>query len=256
MLRAAGEAARLLFAAIALASAACATTTPKPGDYAAVLAAPQRPAADRERDDARHPAETLAFARVGPGQKIGEYMPGGGYFTRLLARAVGAEGVVYAFVPSEIVRLRPAYLDEAKGAAAEPGMSHVRVITGPKVAYSAPEPLDLVFTAQNYHDLYGPFAPPDVGEAFDRAVFAALKPGGFYVVIDHSAAAGTGLRGDAELHRIERRAAIDAITGAGFVLDGESDVLRNPADKLNLSVFDAAVRGGTDQFMLRFRKRS
>jgi predicted methyltransferase len=79
-------------------------------------------------------------------------------------------------------------------------------------------------------------------------------PRGLYVVIDHSAAAGTGLRGAAEQHRIERQAAIAAITGAGFLLDGESDVLRSPHDNLALSVFDPAVRGRTDQFMLRFRK--
>jgi predicted methyltransferase len=79
-------------------------------------------------------------------------------------------------------------------------------------------------------------------------------PRGLYVVIDHSAAAGTGLRGAAEQHRIERQAAIAAITGAGFLLDGESDVLRSPDDNLALGVFDPAVRGRTDQFMLRFRK--
>lgn len=227
---------------------------PSPATYASVLADTGRPAADRERDVARHAAETLAFAQVRPGQMIGEYMPGAGYFTRLLARAVGTEGRVFAYTPSEIVALRAAYLTEIQAAAAEPGMGNVTVISELTAALAAPVPLDLVFTAQNYHDLYGPYAPAGVGPAFDRAVFAALKPGGLYVVIDHHAAAGTGLTGAASLHRIDRQAAIDAIASAGFVLDGESELLVRADDPLSANVFDASIRGKTSQFMLRFRK--
>ncbi len=220
----------------------------------AAVADAGRPATDRQRDASRLPAEVLAFAGVREGWRVGEYMPGGGYFTRILARAVGPAGHVLAYQPAEIVRMRPAFLTEIQAAAAEPGMGNVSVVSAPTRDFAAPEPLDLVFTVQNYHDLYGPFAADGTGAAFDRAVFAALKPGGIYLVIDHHAAAGTGLGGAGQQHRIERRAVIDAITGAGFVLDGESDLLANPDDPLTASVFDPPIRGHTSQFMLRFRK--
>lgn len=220
----------------------------------AAVAAAERPASDRERDAARKPAEVLAFAGVRPGWRIGEYMPGGGYFTRVLARAAGPEGRVWAYQPTEIVQLRPAFLTEIQAAAAEPGLENVTVVSEPTRAFGAPEPLDLVFTVQNYHDLYGPFAAEGTGAAFDRAAFAALKPGGVYLVIDHHAAAATGLSGAGQQHRIERAAAIEAITSAGFVLEAESALLANPDDPLTASVFDPSIRGRTSQFMLRFRK--
>jgi predicted methyltransferase len=221
---------------------------------AASVASTARPEADRARDAARKPAEVLAFAGVRAGWRVGEYMPGAGYFTRILARAVGPDGHVLAYQPAEIVRMRPAFLTEIQAAAAEPGMGNVSVVSDATRAFAAPGPLDMVFTVQNYHDLYGPFAAEGTGTAFDRAVFAALKPGGVYLVIDHHAAAGTGLGGAGQQHRIERQAAIDAITAAGFVLDGESELLANPDDPLTASVFDPAIRGRTSQFMLRFRK--
>jgi predicted methyltransferase len=220
----------------------------------AAVASVHRPAADAERDALRKPAEVLAFAGVRQGWRVGEYMPGGGYFTRILARAVGPEGHVLAYQPAEIVRMRPAFLAEIQAVAAEPGMANVSVVSAPTRAFAAPGPLDLVFTVQNYHDLYGPFADEGTGAAFDRAVFGALKPGGIYLVIDHHAAAGTGLGGAGQQHRIERQAAIDAITAAGFVLESESEQLANPEDPLTASVFDPSIRGRTSQFMLRFRK--
>lgn len=243
-----------LFVVFALASAFLGSQAMAQQDYSSVVADPSRPAVDRERDGARRPAEILAFSGVQPGWRVGEYMPGAGYFTRLLARAVGPEGRVWAYQPSEIVRLRPAYLDEIQAAAAEPGMEHVEVVSEPTAQFGAPEALDLVFTALNYHDLYGPFASEGVGAAFDRAVFEALRPGGVYVVVDHSAIDGTGLTGAGDLHRIERQAVIEAVTAAGFVLDTESDLLRNPEDPRTANVFDESIRGRTDQFVLRFVK--
>ena len=250
----------LTAAAVLLASAAgCAggmssAPGPDPSRFAAALNHPTRPLADRERDAARRPAEVLAFAGVREGWRVGEYMPGAGYFTRVLALAVGPDGSVFAYQPSEIVRLRPAYLTEIQAVAAEPGLSNVTVTSAPTREFSAPHPLDLVITVQNYHDLYGPFAAQGTGAAFDRAAFAALKPGGVYLVVDHHAAQGSGLSGAGQLHRIERQAAVDAITAAGFVLEAESDLLLNPGDPLTASVFDPSIRGNTSQFMLRFRK--
>lgn len=220
----------------------------------ASVASADRPVADRERDALRKPAEVLAFAGIQPGWRVGEYMPGAGYFTRILARAVGHEGHVLAYQPAEIVRMRPAFLTEIQAAAAESGLENVSVTSAATRDFAAPAPLDMVFTVQNYHDLYGPFAAEGTGAAFDRAVFAALKPGGVYLVIDHHAAAGTGLSGAGQQHRIDRQAAVDAITAAGFVLDGESGLLANADDPLTASVFDPSIRGRTSQFMLRFRK--
>ena len=244
----------VLILAVLLTFAAPVTAQEAGPHILASVASADRPAADRERDDLRKPAEVLAFAGVRQGWRVGEYMPGGGYFTRVLARAVGPEGHVLAYQPAEIVRMRPSVLTEIQAAAAEPGMENVSVASDATRAFAAPEPLDMVFTVQNYHDLYGPFAPEGTGAAFDRAVFAALKPGGVYLVIDHHAAAGTGLSGAGQQHRIERQAAIDAITAAGFVLDDESTLLTNPGDPLTASVFDPSIRGRTSQFMLRFRK--
>lgn len=221
---------------------------------AAAVASDQRPAADRERDAARKPAEVLAFAGVQPGWKVGEYMPGGGYFTRVLARAVGPDGWVLAFQPAEIVRMRPAFLTEIQAAASEPGMENVRALSEPTRAFAAPEPLDLVFTVQNLHDLYGPFAAEGTGEAWLSAAHRSLKPGGVLLVVDHHAVPGAGLSGPGRLHRIDVEAAKAAVTAAGFVLEAESDLLANAEDPRTASVFDPSIRGRTSQFMLRFRK--
>ncbi len=243
-----------LAAAVLLLSCGLAEAQDAGGHIQSAVVAPGRPEADRIRDAVRKPAEVLAFAGVERGWKVGEYMPGGGYFTRILARAVGSGGHVLAYQPAEVVRMRPAFLTEIETAAAEPGMGNVSVVSAATRDFAAPQPLDLVFTVQNYHDLYGPFAAEGTGAAFDAAAFAALKPGGVYLVIDHHAAAGTGLGGAGQQHRIERRAAIEAITAAGFVLEAESDLLANPDDPLTASVFDPSIRGRTSQFMLRFRK--
>ncbi len=213
-----------------------------------------RPTEDLNRDDLRKPAETLAFAGVRPGWTIGEYMPGGGYFTRIFSSAVGPEGRVYAYQPAEIVRLRGAYLTEIQAVAAEPGRENIIVSTGETRDFATPGQVDMVFTAQNYHDLHGPFAARNAPADFNAAVMRALKPGGVYLIIDHAAVDGSGLAGAAREHRIEKSALIAEITAAGFVLEAESEALANPADPRTASVFDASIRGHTDQFMLRFRK--
>ncbi|MBL8772329.1 MAG: class I SAM-dependent methyltransferase [Phenylobacterium sp.] len=215
---------------------------------AAILAAPGRTEADRGADAARRPLQVLEFSGVQPGWKVGEYTPGGGYFTRLLSPAVGPAGHVYAYPPDEIVRLLPRHLADARAGAAAAPLRNVTVVTGATAAFAAPEALDLVFTAQNYHDLHTRFAPPGAAAAFNAAVFRALKPGGTYVVVDH--------RGDEpdRLHRIDPAQVRREAEAAGFRFEAAGDQLANPADPRTASVFDPAVRGRTDQFMLRFRK--
>ena len=117
---------------------------------------------------------------------------------------------------------------------------------------SLPEAVDLVWTSQNYHDLHN-IPNADVAD-FDRSVFKALKPGGVFIVLDHAAAAGSGFRDTSTLHRIDPEAVKQEVLSAGFKFEAESDVLHNAADDHTLKVFDPAIRGKTDQFILKFRK--
>jgi|SRR5579859_2105210 len=206
-----------------------------------------RPAADTARDAARKPAETLAFAKVHPGEVVVEIAPGGGYFTRLLSKAVGPGGHVYAVAPEAMQKAVAAI-------AADPAYSNVTVIApGPNDLAKVP-PADLVFTAQNYHDLHLTQLKLDV-PAVDRSWLAQLKPGGYLLIVDHVALPGSPVTETADkLHRIDPAAARKEVEGAGFVFDAESDILRNPADPHTAIVFDPSIRGHTDQFVYRFRK--
>jgi predicted methyltransferase len=130
----------------------------------------------------------------------------------------------------------------------------VTVSTPPVNAMALPTGLDAVFIRQNYHDLYDKFMGPADVPGFNRQVFAALKPGGVYVVLDHAAAAGAPMSVTETLHRIDKARVIKDVEAAGFKLDGESKVLANPADDHTKGVFDPSIRGKTDQFLLRFRK--
>jgi predicted methyltransferase len=237
-----------------LALAGCATTvlTPTAADYAPALADPARPAADVARDANRHPAELLAFAGIAPGQKVGDYVMGGGYLTRILAAAVGPGGHVYAFQPAEFIGFRKEYATEQQ--TVDDAYANVDGITGAFAAPPFPVPLDVIVTVQNFHDLYlKPFPAGNAARA-SKALFAALKPGGTLVVVDHSAAAGSGASLADKLHRIDRQTVIDELTAAGFKLEASSDLYARPADPRTANVFDPAIRGSTDQFSLRFRK--
>ena len=229
----------LLLAGVPLAAA------PTASFVTAAVADAERPEADRARDADRKPAELLAFAGVRPGWKVAELAPGGGYFTRLLSLAVGERGYVYA----STARPAPAVTAWAQ---AHPNVSLAKVTPGEALA---PEPVDLVWTTQNYHDFKNQkIGDADVAALTNRAAFAALKPGGIYLVGDHQAAAGTGTTQTATLHRIEDVAVIREVEAAGFRFEARSAVLRHPADDHTQKVFDTGVRGKTDQFVLRFRK--
>ena len=224
---------------------------PTPVVYAGALAATSRPAEDRARDEVRHTAETLAFARVRPGQKVADMIIGGGYFTRIFSAAVGPGGRVTAWQPAEFIAFQASYGDSLTAVDA---LANVDAIRSPMAAPDFPAGLDLVFTAQNYHDLHLNIAPADTASRVNAAAFAALKPGGLYVVIDHHAVAGAPMTSADTVHRIDIEAVKREVLAAGFVLDGESDLLANPADPRTANVFDGSIRGRTSQFMLRFRK--
>jgi predicted methyltransferase len=217
----------------------------------AAIASPSRPAADVARDAQRHPAALLAFAGIKPGDKVADLMPGGGYFTRLFAQAVGPQGHVYAIVPAELAKLAPKSAEAARALAA--GDHSITLLVVPTDAIAAPEKLDLVWTSDNYHDVYG-FFGPDKAAAMDRAIFNALKPGGRFIVIDHVAAAGASATAPTTLHRIDPATVRAQVLAAGFVLTDQSDVLQNPADDHTRKVFDPSIRGRTDQFAYSFRK--
>ncbi len=247
-----------LFAAlasvIALVSSVAVADEAKPSKaIVAAVADPGRPSADRDRDGARHPAELLAFAGVGPGQRVADYMPGAGYFTRLFARTVGLKGHVYAVFPEFAANFEKREVEAIKALAAEPANANVTFAITPNDALKAPEPLDLAWTSQNYHDLQFGLSHDQI-IAFDKSVFAALKPGGSFLVIDHVAPAGSGWTVARTLHRIDPEAIKADMAAAGFTLEAESSVLRNPDDPHTALVFDPSIRGKTDQAVFRFRK--
>jgi len=213
-----------------------------PASTAAVADA-ARPAADRARDAVRKPAEIVAFAGVKPGDVIAEIAPGGGYYTRVLSKAVGPEGKVYALMPAFFAN-RPGGLDAINALAAQYG--NVEVVVIDYAATELPQPVDLVWTTENYHDL----ANGDIGTV-NSWVLKALKPGGIYFVEDHSAP-GTGTSATSTLHRIDPAAVREQVTAAGFTFDAESDLLHNPNDPHDANPRE--VQPTSDKFALRFKK--
>ncbi|WP_442679430.1 class I SAM-dependent methyltransferase [Sphingomonas sp. ASY06-1R] len=246
MIRVAHLTVALLLAGVPALSAAPTQT------IAAAVADPTRPAADRERDAARKPADMLAFAGVKPGMVVIDVLPGGGYFTRLFSTAVGPTGKVIGYVPDEMYAGRPKSLDAVQALAADPAHANVQALHDPALAPGPANVADVVWTSQNYHDLHN-IAGLDM-VAFNKALYRALRPGGVYIVLDHAAAAGTGVADTNTLHRIDPAAVRKEVEAAGFKFDGDSKLLANPADPHSAKVFDPAIRGHTDQFVLRFRK--
>ena len=218
---------------------------------AAGLAAAQVPA-DALTDPTMKRAEVVAFLGLKPGDKVADIVAG--RFVRAFSQAVGPTGKVYAVEPAEVVKVHPQVTALMQGLSANPDYANVQMITQPVNAMALPAGLDAVFIRQNYHDLHDKFMGPADVPAFNRAVFAALKPGGVFVVLDHADAAGTGLKDTDTLHRIDVASVKAEVEAAGFVLDAESAVLANPADDHSKNVFDPSVRGKTDQFLLRFKK--
>jgi predicted methyltransferase len=243
---------------VATALAACATPSAPPApaiDAAGVLAAPSRLAGDADNDARRKAAETLAFMQVAPGMALMDVEAGGGYYTELLAIAVGPQGSVVMQYPAPFAN----FYREALGKRFAGGrLANVRQSPTLFDALDAPDgSLDLVTWVQGPHELF--FEPPGAGSLGDAAkayaeVFRVLKPGGAFVVVDHSAIAGSPESVGGTLHRIDPAHVIARAQAAGFRLDARGDFLANPADPRTANVFDASIRGHTDQFALRFRK--
>jgi len=227
-----------------------------PAAIVSAVASPDRDEKDRALDAGRKPREVLAFFKVAPGQSIGELFAATGYTTELIARVVGDGGKVYAQNSTAVLeRFARKPLTERL---AKPVMKNTVMV---ERAVETPFPddaknLDAVICVLNYHD----FVWQKVDRAkLNAAVFAALKPGGVYGIVDHSAVKGHGLDDVETLHRIDEDAVKAEITAAGFKLDGESDVLRNAQDPRDWNsspkaATEANKRGTSDRFVLRFVK--
>jgi predicted methyltransferase len=217
---------------------------------ASAVADPGRPSGDRDADALRKPADTLAFSGVRPRMAVGEFYPGGGYFTRLLSDVVGPAGHVYGLENrgwGDAVKIDRELIAHGK-------MPNVSMNDLPFGQVSFPVPLDLAWVTQNYHDLkVRQFGTVDT-LAFDRAVYKALKPGGIFFILDHQGWSGMSADDIAKVHRVDREVVIKEVTAAGFKLVGEGNFLRRPSDDHRRPIFDAAVKGHTDQFALKFIK--
>jgi predicted methyltransferase len=213
-----------------------------------------RPGADRTLDAGRHPDELLAFFEIAPGMRLGEIGAGGGYTTELVARAIGDSGRVFAQNNRVVLQKFAAlpWSERLRGAAMRNVVRVDRELDDP----FPPEArdLDAVYNVLFYHDTVWMGADR---ERMNRAIFAALRPGGFYYVVDHAARAGSGTAAAQTLHRIDEAFVIAEIERAGFRLQAVGDFLRNPADThdWNASPRTAGERRGTsDRFALRFVK--
>jgi predicted methyltransferase len=237
----------LLFATAATPLAAA----PKMDAYAAAVAKSGRPATDVALDAGRKPAAVLKFMQIKPGMKVLDFLTGTGYYAEIMARVVGPKGQVLAYAPATYNTEKT----NAAFAAMAPRAPNVKLVNAPPLA---PNSLDMIFTNLNYHDLYFesvefkiPRTDPDM---VLKAMYAALKPGGIFAVVDHIGPAGDTRAIVDKVHRIDPATVKADFARAGFVLDGESSLLRVPGDDYAKNVFDPAVRGKTDRMVLRFRK--
>lgn len=243
-----------LFAALLALSApfAVSAADSTPAYVTAALNAPARKD-DAANDARRQAAAVVTFAGVKPGSKVLELVPGEGYWTRIFSGIVGDKGHVYTVWPEGMAKYAAKSLATWQELVKKPPYSNVSLLQQADDALSSPEPVDVVFTAQNYHDYHDKFMGPVDMAKFDKEVFDVLKPGGVFLVTDHVANAGdTGAT--ESLHRIDPAVVKQEVEAAGFVFDGESDALKNPADTHTKKVFDPSIRGKTDQFIFRFRK--
>jgi predicted methyltransferase len=202
-------------------------------------------------------SDLIRFARVEAGSTVIDVYPGDGEWTRLFSDIVGLEGRVYSFVPAEVAHFKNDPLGRIQMLANEPGRENVEPVSADLVAMpEVTQPADVLWLHLFYHDLHTALmrargaTPAD----FNRAVHERLKPGGFYVIVDHVAASGTGASHAESLHRIEPVAVRKEVEAAGFVMDAQSSVLADKDDPHAVKVFDPSIKGETDRFVYRFRR--
>ena len=227
-----------------------------PAIYAAALENPSRPQADRNRDAGRKPAEVLEFFGIAPGMRVLDMFSGGGYYAEILASVVGAEGSVVAHSNTAYLKF---FGEEFAARHANNRLANVAVLMAENNELELDEnQFDAILMVLSFHDTYWVSEENNWAEidrpALNAELCDALKPGGVLGVIDHQAVSGSPGEIGGTLHRIDKAIVISDLEQAGFVLDAESDLLRNPEDDHSVSVFDPSVRGKTDRFILKFRK--
>lgn len=224
--------------AVSLLMACASTSTP---NYSDILVNTNRPDAERALDAVRKPHEVMAFYGVKKGDKVADIFAARGYYTAILSQLVGVEGVVYAANQAA----RPELHERAK----QPSMANVRIIDGPfdKIALPQDGSLDFVFIHLDYHEL-----APDARIPMNRRIFASLKKGGAYGVVDHSAKEGAGDTVAKTLHRMDKNLVIKEATSVGFRLAKEGSMLSRPDDTRDFSV--TKIRDRSDRFVLKFEK--
>jgi predicted methyltransferase len=207
---------------------------------------------DKGLDANRKPLDVVSFTGVRPGAKVADLIPGHGYWSVIFSDIVGPKGHVFLVWPKEYEAEDKE--DVAATVALATKFPNISVLHETAAEFSAPEKLDVVFTAQNYHDYPDKFMGKVDPMVLNRQVYRALKPGGVFIVIDHAAETGSGMRDTDTLHRIDPAIVKKQVTAAGFEFVDESSALHNPADDHKLLVFDKKIRGHTDQFVFKFRK--
>jgi len=236
--------------------------TPDPSEPAAIsmyvdaVQHPDRTDADRDRDAGRKPAEVMEFFGIAPGMDILDMFSGGGYYTEMLSNVVGTAGSVIAHTNQAYAQFVG---EEATNRYANDRLSNVETLMAENTALEMPDQaFDAIMMILAYHDIY--YVDPENGwPAIDgpslvAELFEALRPGGIVGVVDHYAAAGSPSETGSTLHRIDPQIVINEMGSAGFVLEAQSDVLRNMDDDHSLHMTDPAIRGETDRFVMRFRK--
>ncbi len=223
-----------------------------PKDITDAINSPDRPAADKALDQGRRPDQIMAFYGIKPGMKVADVFAGGGYMTELYSRIVGPTGTVYSQngpFPEQFKKIGEAWNERLQ----EPALKNVVKVSkpfdAPDLLPVPPDSLDAVIIHLNYHDMVGYKLNR---ENVNAAVFKALKPGGIYGIVDHSAKPGAGDTQTTTLHRIDEDFLIKDVEKAGFKLHGASSALRHPEDDRTWNVFKH--RGETDRFMLKFVK--
>lgn len=247
----------LSFGVCALSLAACSSDASKKtakswkvDDLRAALAKPSRPQADRDRDADRKPADLMMVFGVQPGMTVVDVVAAGGYMTEVLSIAVGPSGKVYAQNPTVFLQFNNGmYGKQIAERLANNRLPNAVRLDGDLPGAAGANSVDVAVTVMNLHDIYN--RSPQAAQAFMKSVFDTLKPGGVFGVVDHVGVEGAD---NAKLHRMQKQQAIDVAKGAGFIVEADSNVLAHGGDDHSKPVFDASLRGKTDQFTLILRK--
>jgi predicted methyltransferase len=202
-------------------------------------------------------SELIRFAHIDAGSTVIDVYPGDGDWPLLFSEVVGPEGRVYSFVPAEVAHFKSDPVGLMRTLAKDPGRENVEAVSADLVAMpEVTQSADVVWVHLFHHDLHTALiqARGATAAEFNRAVYEQLKPGGFYVIIDHAAAAGSGTSDTQSLHRIDPASVREEVEAAGFLLDAQSTLLASQTDEHMIKVFDPAIKGQTDRFAYRFVK--